>query len=79
MRLGPSGAAGPYAAVARLLDSDGLIRDAQRIADRFPGVDPMDVLRGDALDLQMWLALMRSRDKDIAERIAEAQAARAGR
>lgn len=75
--MGPAGPAGPYAAVARLLDSDPLVREAQRIADRFPGVNPMDVLRGDELDLQVWQAMTRSRDKDDAERIAQAQAVQA--
>lgn len=49
---------------------------AQRIADRFPGVSPMDVLRSTDFEWVTWLALARSHDADIEERRAQANAQR---
>ena len=49
------------------LDVDPDIVAAVRVAQRFNGVSPMDVLRSDDIEWQVWLALVKNQDWDWAE------------
>lgn len=67
--MGPEQPAGPYAAVARLLDENVWVQSAANIvANHFPGVNPMEVLRSDDTDWLIWASLVRRSEAIQAQR-----------
>jgi len=64
--MGPDEARGPYAALTGHLERNAQLQDAVRVAARFPGVNPMDVLRSDDAEWATWLAMAHVRDAHLA-------------